>query len=58
MKLDLILRMEGQWILLPERIVARAEGEGNSKDDEEELNIKILWSEGRERDRSVRVGNL
>jgi hypothetical protein len=44
--------------LLPERIVARAEGEGNSKDDVEELNIKILWSEGRERDRSVRVGNL
>jgi hypothetical protein len=40
--------MEGQLTLLPERIVARAEGEGNSKDDEEELNIKILWSEGRE----------
>ena len=50
--------MEGQLTLLPERVVARAEGEGNSKDDEEELNIKILWSEGRERDRSVRVGNL
>jgi hypothetical protein len=49
--------MERQLTLLPERIVARAEGEGDSKDDEEELNIKILWSEGRERDRSVRVGN-